>query len=416
MFKIAHLSDLHLGYTATRKTNAQGINLREADGYIVFQKIVNDVIANEVDAVVVAGDVFHTPSPNMRSIQFAQKQFWQLWRAGIKVYILSGNHDVDDIRENISAARILNDEWKNIYSHAEPYVKHEIADGINLHLVSHHMYSDQKDTMSQVKPVEDSINIFSTHGSVIDPILEMKLHTEHSPREVVIPDELLADGWDYMFLGHIHERGWVGSTDKTTDTAGSRIYYNGSSIRRGFSDKEVPLGRGWTLWEIGTDGTFTATPKQITQRPQYDFDIIDAKDLSASDVSDLVVANLHTTQLNGSTDFNSKTAPIVRQKIVNLSSSKYAGLDFKMIDNNTGHLMHWDLKHSPHEEARDNQNTILHEGEITGSADVLKAYDDWAKTSTALKSIDEEFRAKVAEDAKNYVKLGQEATLDTEEE
>ena len=138
MFKLAHLSDLHLGYFTTRKVNAQGINLREADGYITMQKIITDVINHEVDAVVVAGDTFHTPSPNMRSIQFAQRQFWRLWQAGIKVYILSGNHDVDDIKENISSARILNDDWKSIYSHAEPYVKHEISDGIHLHLVNHH--------------------------------------------------------------------------------------------------------------------------------------------------------------------------------------------------------------------------------------------------------------------------------------
>lgn len=416
MFKIAHLSDVHAGYTSTRKVNAQGINLREADGYIALKRMITDVIEHEVDAVVVPGDTFHTPTPNMRSIQFVQRQFWRLWQASIPVYILSGNHDVSDLRAEISASRILDDPWKKIYSHAEPYAHHKIADGINLHMVSHHMYGEQKDTMSQVKPVDGEINIFATHGSVIDPILEYKLHTEHSPREIVIPDELLADGWDYMMLGHIHERGWVGSTDKKTDTAESRIYYNGSLIRRGFSDKDVPLGRGWTLWEIDTDGTFKAYPKTVQQRPQYDFDIIDAIDLSSSDLTDVILANLKSTQIDGSTEFDSHTAPIVRQKIVNLSSSKYAGLDYKIIDQNTQHTMLWDLKHSPHEEARTSGSTIIEHGEIAGSTDVLKAYDDWAERSTTLKNLSDDFRDKVLLDAKNFVKSGQEAMLDSDEE
>lgn len=415
MVKIAHLSDIHAGYKATRKINAQGINLREADGYIALKRMITDVIDHEVDAVIVPGDTFHTPTPSMRSIQFVQKQFWRLWKAGVPVYILSGNHDASDIKAEISASRILDDPWKKIYSHAEPYVTHEILDGIHLHMVSHHMYGEQKDTMSQIKPVKDSINIFTTHGSVIDPILEHKLHTEHSPREIVIPDELLEDGWDYMMLGHIHERGWVGSTDKKTDTAESRIYYNGSLIRRGFSDKEVPLGRGWTLWEIDTQGNFKAYPKTVIQRPQYDFDIIDAKELSASDLTDKIVSNLQSTQIDGSLEFDTHTAPIVRQKIVNLSSSKHAGLDHRIIDQNTQHTMHWDLKHTPHEESHDNIISQLSHDDISNSTDVLKAYEDWSKNSLTLKNLDDKFREKVLTDAKNFVKLGQEAILDSEE-
>lgn len=412
MFKLAHLSDLHLGYFTTRKVNAQGINLREADGYITMQKIITDVINHEVDAVVVAGDTFHTPSPNMRSIQFAQRQFWRLWQAGIKVYILSGNHDVDDIKENISSARILNDDWKSIYSHAEPYVKHEISDGIHLHLVNHHAYADQSETMSKIKPVEGEINIFSTHGSVIDPILEYKLHTEHSPREIVIPDGLL-DGhdWSYTLLGHIHERGWVGSSDKLTDTANTKIYYNGSSIRRGFSDKDVPLGRGWTLWEIDDNGQFTGIPKTVEQRPQYDFDIIDAAELTASEITDKIVENLKSSQTNG-VEYDSRTAPILRQKIINLSPSKSAGLDRQIIDHNSQHAMDWKLRPYLKNDISNSSNSDVSENLST--TDVIDAYDEWAKSSTTLSSLSDDFKNKVFNDAKNFVKLGQESILEAE--
>ena len=267
MIKIAHLSDIHAGYTATRHLNNQGINVREADGYVAFARIVTDCINHDVDLVVIAGDTFHTSTPSIRTIIFVQNQFRRLAAAGIPIYALAGNHDVDDIRANIAASRVLDDPLRGIHSHIEPYAVHEVFDGVHLHMVSHHMFMDQSQTLPNVKSVDGAINIFTTHGSVIDPILEMKLHTEQSPREIVIPDWLLAENnWDAIMLGHIHERGWVGSSDGRTDTASTGIFYNGSIIRRGFADKTCTLGRGWTLWTIQDDGTFTQDIKTIPQR------------------------------------------------------------------------------------------------------------------------------------------------------
>lgn len=251
-FKIAHLSDLHLGYKATNHLSSQGVNFREADGYLAFIKMVNQIIEEQVDAVIVAGDTFHTFKPEIRSLTFAQSQFQRFFKAGIPVYILAGNHDTNDIKADVAASKVLHDPARRIYSFAEPYEKMKIGDGIFLHLLSHHMYSEQSDTMKNLSPEKDAINILSTHGSIVDPLMKIRLHTEQSPREVVIPDFVFEDyPWDYTLLGHIHERGWAGSKlGSTKDSLGTKVYYNGSLIRRGFSDKESPLGRGWTLWTI----------------------------------------------------------------------------------------------------------------------------------------------------------------------
>src|SRR5690606_17148906 len=140
------------------------------------------IIEQEVDAVLVPGDTFHVPEPKIRDIVFAQNQFRRFDLAGIPVYILAGNHDALDISAEIAASRVLHDPLRKIYSHVEPYVHHELADGINVHMVSHHLYVDQAATMESIKPHEGAINIFSTHGSVIDPLMRIKLHTEQSPR------------------------------------------------------------------------------------------------------------------------------------------------------------------------------------------------------------------------------------------
>lgn len=415
-FKLAHLSDVHAGYRSTRMTNAQGINLREVDGYLVLAKCVQEIIQEGCDAAVVAGDIFHVPNPSIRSIVFVQNQFRKLAEAGVKVYALAGNHDVHDALEDIAASRVLSDEMRGIYAHAEPYVHYEIADGINLHLVSHHMYSAQANTFDQIKPMKGEINIFSTHGSVIDPLLKEKLHTEQSPREIVIPEFLLTDkDWSYTLLGHIHERGFVGSRDGKTDTAKKRVYYNGSAIRRGFSDKEVPLGRGWSLWEIDSAGKFHLTPKKIAQRPQIDFKPIEAENLTSVEITDTIINNLKKSQAHG-TEFDQRVAPLLRQRLVNISPAKYAALNWAAINQNTGHALQWQISQiqKTDEEVERDRPEVLSNEEILNAGDIVQIYDDWVEKSTILDEADDELQEIITTQARNFIQLGQEATLDAQ--
>lgn len=411
-FKIAHLSDIHAGYHSGNRQNAQGINLREADGYLALSRMVNEIIQEGVEAVVIAGDTFHSPKPTPNAIIFVQTQLRKLAKAKIKVYILAGNHDSLDVKADVAASKILHDPARGIYSHVEPYVKHEIADGIFLHLVSHHLYSEQAATMDEVAPQEGQINIFSTHGSCIDPLLKLKLHTQQSPREIVIPDHLLVDkDWSYTLLGHIHERGYPGSKDGIEDTTGRKVYYNGSLIRRGFSDGLTPLGRGWTLWEIDNNGTFTPTYKNIAQRPQYDF-TMDAQGMGAAEISEAMVQNLQETQLNGG-EFVAATAPLVRQKLKNISSATYAALDWAAINANSSHALQW----LPKVVSQIEDDSKLSDVKITGKesfgeiTDVVTLYDDWVKESKAMGETPEELKEIVEAQTRNFVELGQEVTL-----
>lgn len=413
-FKLANFSDCHLGYSSTRKTDQQGINLRVRDGYEALQRIITEIIEEDVDAVIVPGDTFHVPEPKVRDIVFAQNQFRRFAEANIPVYILAGNHDALDLSHEIAASRVLHDPWRKIYSHVEPYVNYEIADGIHLHMISHHLYSEQAATMQAITPVEGEINILSTHGSVIDPIMNMKLHTEQSPREIVIPDFLINDrDWSYRLLGHIHERGWVGSKDGATDTFDKKTFYSGSLIRRGFSDKETNLGRGWTLWEIDSSGNFTPTFKTIPQRRQFDFNTIDASEYSASDITELIINNLKKTQLDEiGTEFDEKSAPLLRQKIINITPPKYSSLDWKNIEQQSLHAMLYGVKTTTADEiARENAKDSEGNSVSLEAGDVVKIYDDWVEKSTSLVNVDDDIKSKVTERARRFVKAGQEATL-----
>lgn len=408
-FKLALVGDIHLGYASTRMTDAQKINLRVADGYRALQEVVTQMIEQEVDAVLVPGDTFHVPEPKIRDIVYAQNQFRRFAEAGIPVYILAGNHDALDISSEIAASRVLHDPLRKIYSHVEPYVSYEIADGINIHMVSHHLYVDQAETMSSIKPHADSINIFSTHGSVIDPLLKIKLHTEQSPREIVIPDSLLNDkGWSYTMLGHIHERGWIGSRDKKTDTSNTKVFYSGSTLRRGFADKEVPLGRGWTLWNIESDGTFTPEFFHIWQRPQTDFKVIDAANLTSNDITELIIRNLKNTPGFGD-ELNFVEAPILRQRIVNLAPAKHQALDWKAISNHSAHAMQWSLKSTTKEEV--NKETVA-VSPLNESADIVKVYEDWVEKSEAISKVTKDHKELVVKQGKSWIESGRDKVLD----
>ena len=60
---VAHLSDLHLGYTAYDRTE-RGRNVRERDVAEAFHRAVEELVRIRPDLVVVAGDVFDRPDPS----------------------------------------------------------------------------------------------------------------------------------------------------------------------------------------------------------------------------------------------------------------------------------------------------------------------------------------------------------------
>lgn len=409
-FKLATFSDLHIGYASTRHVDSQRINLRVRDGYKAAAQAISQMIEQEVDAVLVPGDIFHVPEPKIRDIIFIQNQLRRLSDAGIPVYLLSGNHDSLDLAYEVAGSRVLDDPFRKIYSEYKPYIVHEIADGIVVHMLSHHLFSEQSETMKQVKAVDGAINILSAHGSTIDPFTKMKLHTEQSPREIVIPDGILKDNdWGYIMLGHIHERGWVGSKDKKHDTAQRKVFYNGSLIRRGFSDKDVPLGKGWTLWDIDPNGVFTPTFFEVEQREQEDFTAIDAQNLSSSDITDLIIKNLKNSPGYGE-GFLEETAPILRQRVFNLNPAKHQGLDWKNIEINSRHSLQWALK-TVIDEPEPEEGTVA-QTNVTQSGDVVKLYEDWVDNSDAITRVSKDHKKLVVDQGRKYIRSGQEGVLD----
>lgn len=418
LITIAHLSDLHLGYRSGSKMTSHGVNWREMDGYMAFHRVVNQIIKDgTIDVVLIAGDVFHTPQPSIMTIYMAQKEIRRLSEAGMRVYILTGNHDVSDVKTEMAATAVLNDPDKNIWAHWEPYVRHEIAPGVLLHMVSHHLYQDQGRTWDAMRPEPGAINIFTAHGSIVDPITKLQLHTEGAPREIVIPDEIVEGrDWTARLLGHIHERGFVGSKDGVHDTAGLKTYYNGSLIRRGFSDADDALGRGWTKWTVMPDGTLIPEFHKIAQRPQVAFPVIDAEDMSASDVTDLVMDNLKSSIADDDSDDEDASkrwskAPILGQKIINITPEKKRALDTKAINKEASKALAWSFSIKSHQ---DEGKTSEKLGQPVAGGSLDEQFSNWLKDSDEYNRLHKSIKEKVADETMRFIKLSEDEVLDHE--
>jgi exonuclease SbcD len=93
--KLAHIADPHLGIRQFHRQTSGGINQREADVAAAFKAAIDGVIAQRPDAVVVAGDLFHSVRPTNAAIVFAFRQFQRLRDAlpGAPLVLIAGNHD-----------------------------------------------------------------------------------------------------------------------------------------------------------------------------------------------------------------------------------------------------------------------------------------------------------------------------------
>lgn len=410
---IAHLSDLHLGYSSSNcKLNPQGVRWREADGYMAWIREIKDIINDgTVDVVLIAGDVFHTPTPSILAVKQAQKGVRMLADAGIPVVILTGNHDTSDVRSELAATALLNDPDHGVYSHYEPYATYDVNDDVRLHLISHHLYKEQASTWDKVKPTNGKINIFSTHGSMIDPLTKLAMHTDASPREVIIPDEIVNNpGWDYRLLGHIHERGFVGSSDDgKSDTSHLKTYYNGSLIRRGFSDGETPLGRGWTKWTVQPDGLLLPEFHTVAQRPQEDLPVINALDLSAADITDIAYDHVSNAVEDIKSPF---TAPILRQRVVNITPEKRKAVDQAMLRKLAAPALSWQLSMKTIQDEPEDEDDVVSNSIDPSNGGVKKQFEDWLTNNDAYEKVNESIRDSVRASMENFIRMGQEAVLD----
>lgn len=415
VFTVAHLSDVWLGYRdkmslrkiAPDSLDGEAVPVRELDVYVAWDSVVSGVIADGVDAVVIAGDLFYESHPSYRALAHALSGLRRISDAGIPVYIIVGNRDAGGTSGDAPYTMIVHQPDAGIYAHSEPYQTYQLLQEPNivLHMVSHHMHDESTEVMKQAKPVAGAINIFTTHGTVIDPDRKERIKLPDTIREKLISDIFLDAGWDIMMLGHLSERGYVGAPE-------DKVFYNGSLIRRGFSDSEGELGRGYTLWRIDlSSGAVSQELRSVSQRPQFDLEPICAEGMGSSALTEAILDNLGGVSVEGG-------APIVRQVVVGVAPSVLAGRDQVAIDGVCGGLLSFSLV--PRAVVSDVVEGVRVGGAgvgvsgVGGFGSVVEWYDRWVGSGgcEALERIgDPVLVDEVRVAAGEYIRRGEEVVL-----
>lgn len=365
-YKIGFLSDTHLGYSARCRPDANsGINMRVVDGFRGFRQTVDQMIDEEVDAVVHGGDLFHRSAPGVGEIAWARRQLERFATAGIPVFANTGNHDFANERGKSPATAAVNDPDRNIFMVTDPYQVFNVDDGLAIHMVSHVGLMGSNDRPDLV-PTPGIVNIFSSHGAAQVPGHEIFACVD-SPGEAVISREFLDLPWHATLLGHYHGMGPLPGF--STGDRG-QAWYAGSLLRRGFSDPEG--GRGWLLVTVNDDSSVTIERRVVKQRPQYDLTQIDAANLTGAEVEERIRANLDNADIRGA---------IIRQRVINCPVAVRRGINLSDLTDVTAEALVWQpefIRPAPQSANGDPNTTSVSDSLVSaGTADLPKVWDGW---------------------------------------
>ena len=198
-FKFIHCSDLHIdspfkGFSSVEHPLAEV--LRKST-YQAFQNIVELALKEEVEAVLIAGDIYDGSDKSLEAQLKFRRGLQKLSDAGIYTFIVHGNHDPLDSwsaslewpervhvfsGDRVECLPIENNGIVKAYIHGISYPKREVKENLA-----------QKFSRNN----DDGFAIGLLHSNVGN----QSGHDNYAPCSI---DDLIAGGMDYWALGHIH--------------------------------------------------------------------------------------------------------------------------------------------------------------------------------------------------------------------
>lgn len=203
VYRFLHTADVHLD--SPLKTlalrNAELSDLIGLATRRAFIRLVDLCLEEQVDALVLAGDLYDGDQTSMKTARFLAEQLRRLHEAGIRTFIIRGNHDA---LSKITAELVMPDTVKVFGATAEAIA---IDRGGHFPVTIHGLsfakpHAPQSLLRHYALPVPDAVNIGIMHTSLGGS----ERHDLYAPCSV--PD-LQQSGFRYWALGHIHKRSIV---------------------------------------------------------------------------------------------------------------------------------------------------------------------------------------------------------------
>ena len=197
-FRFLHAADIHLDSPLRGLSGHDGQIAEKirAAPRAAFERLIAKAIDERVDFMVIAGDLYDGTWRDYRTGLFFSEQMGRLNQAGIPVYLAHGNHDA----ENQITRRLVLPDNVRTFGHGKPETFRLDA----LKAALHGWSFPQRDVIENPvpgypPPVEGMFNIGVLHTGLGG----RGGHANYAPCTV---GELVARGYDYWALGHVHQR------------------------------------------------------------------------------------------------------------------------------------------------------------------------------------------------------------------
>ncbi|MEM4318332.1 MAG: metallophosphoesterase [Candidatus Pacearchaeota archaeon] len=202
--KFLHIADCHLGCWRNEKIEELSIK--------AFEKALDIGIQNNVDFVLISGDLFDTPMPPLNIVIRAIDKLREVKKNGIKIYTVAGSHDIahnigiinlleaSEIVKNVDFKKSQNLD-NNLDNFIENFDEEVLIIGVagkrnSLELEDIDQFKDfLEKNEKRIKKIKKIILLHSTVKEFLDGLL-MQIQKSVSMKE--LPKA------DYYALGHLH--------------------------------------------------------------------------------------------------------------------------------------------------------------------------------------------------------------------
>lgn len=196
-FKFVHAADLHLDSPLSGLNPPPWLErtVREAT-FTAFRRIVDVCLREQVLFLALAGDLFEQEDRSVRARLFLREQFQRLDRAGIRTFIVHGNHDPlgpgTDAKLPGSVV-VFGPSWSEVALERDGRT---VARVQGISYPRREVHEDLSRHFHRVGP-EPTIGVLHANLGASDG------HANYAPTTVA---DLAARQLDYWALGHVHTR------------------------------------------------------------------------------------------------------------------------------------------------------------------------------------------------------------------
>jgi DNA repair protein SbcD/Mre11 len=265
--RFLHLADVHLGF------QQYGLKERFNDFGFAFERAITYGLREHVDAILIAGDLFHKSAIEPSAFLQATKALHSTRDAEIPVIVIEGNHDQIRYRDQNSWLDVLNSEGYinllradfpqdaccNLAPWDEKTHKGAYIDIQNVRIVGLQwlgasvpaMFPDFVNSLSQLPRSTVNFTVLLTHAALEGEIENVPIYLNDDQLQ---PLQTLVN---YLALGHLHK------PFEKNDWA-----YNPGSLEV-YDFSEIRWTKGWYDVIISPEGNKKVTQIESEQRPFY---------------------------------------------------------------------------------------------------------------------------------------------------